>query len=251
MVRTGRSKAELILTSEERERLGRWTRRRKLSRALVLRFRIVLACGGGMLNKDVAVLVGCAASVVTKWWSRFVEARLDGLVDEPCPGRPAMITADQVEDVVVATPESTPANATHWLQPAFPRLPGMPEKRAHDYFRHGTTSLFATMNMQNGTVITSTHHRHRAIKLKNFPQKTNQQIPEHLDIHMVCDNDDTHKHPTVTAWVQKHPRLHIHFTPTHSSGTNQVKHLLTEITRDLLQRPNHHSVQALEKDLLD
>ncbi|RAA68472.1 IS630 family transposase, partial [Burkholderia multivorans] len=114
MARTGRPKAELILTDEEREQLERWTRRRKSSQGLALRSRIVLACGDGMSNKDVAALVGCSDPTVTKWRSRFVEARLDGLVDDPRPGRPATITAEQVEDVVVATLESTPANATHW-----------------------------------------------------------------------------------------------------------------------------------------
>jgi transposase len=114
MARTGRPKAELILTSEEREQLARWARRRKSSQALALRSRIVLACGEGLTNKDVAVLIGCSAPTVTKWRSRFVQARLDGLVDDPRPGRPATVTTEQVEDVVVATLEATPKNATHW-----------------------------------------------------------------------------------------------------------------------------------------
>jgi transposase len=91
-----------------------WLRRRKSSQALVLRSRIVLACGEGMTNKDVAALVGCSAPTVTKWRSRFVEHRLDGLVDDRRPGRPATVRAEQVEDVIVATLESAPANATHW-----------------------------------------------------------------------------------------------------------------------------------------
>ena len=324
MARTGRPKAELILTDEEREQLERWTRRRKSSQALALRSRIVLACGDGMSNKDVAALVGCSDPTVTKWRSRFVEARLDGLVDDPRPGRPATITAEQVEDVVVATLESTPANATHWSrakmaertglskstigrvwkafglrphqadgfklsndplfvekvydivglyldppesavvlsvdeksqvqalsrsQPAFPMMPGMPEKRTHDYFRHGTTSLFAAMNVADGTVIASTHRRHRAVEFKKFLQKIDQNVPEHLDVHVVCDNYGTHKHPAVTAWVEKHPRFHMHFTPTYSSWINQVERLFAEVTRELLQRSDHRSVQALEKDL--
>jgi len=114
MARTGRPKAALILTNEEREQLARWARRRKSSQALALRSRIVLACGDGLTNKDVAALIGCSAPTVTKWRSRFVEHRLDGLVDDPRPGRPATVTAEQVEEVVVATLESTPENATHW-----------------------------------------------------------------------------------------------------------------------------------------
>ena len=114
MPRAGRPKAELILTVEEREQLLRWSRRAKSSQALALRSRIILACGEGLANKAVAGQVGCSINTVTKWRSRFLESRLDGLVDEPRPGRPATITAERVEEVVVATLESTPKNATHW-----------------------------------------------------------------------------------------------------------------------------------------
>ena len=114
MARTGRPKAELILTDEEREQLTRWTRRGKTAQALALRSRIILACASGLSNKDVATTLECSAPTVTKWRQRFVEHRLDGLSDEPRPGRPALITTEQVEDIMVATLESTPTNATHW-----------------------------------------------------------------------------------------------------------------------------------------
>src|SRR5664280_2324990 len=114
MSRTGRPKPVLVLSEQEREQLLRWSRRRKSSQALALRSRVVLACAEGADNKTVAGELGCAAATVGKWRARFVEHRLDGLLDEARPGRPPRITADQVEDVVVATLESTPANATHW-----------------------------------------------------------------------------------------------------------------------------------------
>jgi hypothetical protein len=114
MTRTGRPKVELVLTDDERAQLTRWSRRAKSSQALALRSRIVLACADGADNKTVAARAGCAPRTVGKWRARFVELRLDGLVDEPRPGRPPVITVDRVEDVVVATLESTPANATHW-----------------------------------------------------------------------------------------------------------------------------------------
>ena len=114
MPRTGRPKTVLVLTDGERDQLVRWSRRRKSSQALALRSRIVLACADGLDNKAVAAQLGCAAATVGKWRARFVEHRLDGLTDEDRPGRPPVISADQVEDVVVATLESTPANATHW-----------------------------------------------------------------------------------------------------------------------------------------
>ena len=324
MARSGRPKAELVLTEDEREQLVRWARRRKSSQALALRCRIVLACADGKDNKTVATQLGCAAATVGKWRGRFVEDRLDGLLDEPRSGRPASITADQVEDIVVATLEATPQNATHWSrkkmaersglskstigriwkafdlkphledgfklstdplfvdkvydivglylnppesavvlsvdeksqvqalarsQPAFPMMPGMPEKRTHDYVRHGTTSLFAALNIVDGTVISSLHRRHRAVEFKKFLIKIDTEVPADLDVHLICDNYSTHKAPTIVAWLEKHPRFHLHFTPTYSSWINQVERLFAYVTADLLQRSDHRSVQALEADL--
>jgi transposase len=324
MARTGRPKAELVLTDEEREQLVRWSRRRKSSQALALRSRIVLGCADGLDNKAVAAQLGCAAATVGKWRGRFVAHGLDGLTDEPRPGRPAVISADQVEDVVVATLESTPDNATHWSrakmaertglskstigriwkafdlkphraegfkvsndplfvekvydivglylnppeaavvlcvdeksqvqalarsQPAFPMMPGMPEKRTHDYVRHGTTSLFAAFNIDDGTVISALHRRHRATEFKKFLAKIDTEVPAHLDVHLVCDNYSTHKHPIVKKWLAAHPRFHMHFTPTYSSWINQVERLFAYVTTDLLQRSDHRSVQALEADI--
>jgi hypothetical protein len=108
MASRGRPKAELVVTEEERQTLTRWARRRKSSQALALRSRIVLGCAEGLSNKEVAARQRVAQPTVGKWRARFVEARCDGLVDEPRPGRPASVTAEQVEDVVVATLESTP-----------------------------------------------------------------------------------------------------------------------------------------------
>jgi len=324
MARTGRPKAELVVTAEEREQLVRWSRRRKSSQALALRSRIVLACADGADNKSVAGQLGCAQATVGKWRARFIEHRLDGLTDDDRPGRPTSITVDQIEDVVVATLESTPANATHWSrakmaqrsglsrstigriwksfelkphraegfklsndplfiekvhdvvglylnppeaavvlsvdeksqiqalarsQPAFPMMPGMPEKRTHDYARHGTTSLFAALNIVDGTVISSLHRRHRAIEFKKFLAKIDTEVPAHLDVHLICDNYGTHKSPTIVRWLEGHPRFHMHFTPTYSSWINQVERLFAYVTADLLQRSDHRSVQALEADI--
>jgi transposase/transcriptional regulator with XRE-family HTH domain len=324
MPRTGRPKTVLVLTDGERDQLVRWSRRRKSSQALALRSRIVLACADGLDNKVVAAQLGCAAATVGKWRARFVEHRLDGLTDEDRPGRPPVISADQVEDVVVATLESTPANATHWSrakmaertglskstigriwrafelqphraegfklsndplfiekvydvvglylnppeaavvlcvdeksqvqalarsQPAFPMMPGMPEKRTHDYVRHGTTSLFAAFNINDGTVISALHRRHRSTEFKKFLTKIDTEVPQHLEVHLVCDNYGTHKHPTVKKWLEAHPRFHMHFTPTYSSWINQVERFFAYVTADLLQRSDHRSVQALEGDI--
>src|SRR5690625_1316830 len=116
MARTGRPKAALMLTDDERDQLQRWSRRAKSSQALALRSKIILECASGASNTAVAEELRCSSKTVSKWRARFVELRMDGLVDEPRPGRPPSVPADVVEDVVVATLEQTPSDATHWTR---------------------------------------------------------------------------------------------------------------------------------------
>ena len=125
MPRSGRPKTLLEVTDDERDQLIRWARRAKSAQALALRSRIVLACADGLNNKEVAARLGCAAATVGKWRARFVEGGLDGLSDEPRPGRPASIAIDQIEEVVVATLESKPENATHWSRSKMAQRSGL------------------------------------------------------------------------------------------------------------------------------
>ena len=112
--------------------------------------------------------------------------------------------------------EKSQMQALQRSQPALPMMPGMPERRTHDYVRHGTTTLFAALNVADGTVITSLHRRHRATEFKKFLTKVEAQVPEDLQIHLICDNYGTHKHPIIKTWLGAHPRVHLHFTPTYS-----------------------------------
>lgn len=151
--------------------------------------------------------------------------------------------------VVLSVDEKSQVQALARSQPAFPMMPGMPEKRTHDYVRHGTTSLFAAFNTVDGSVISSIHRRHRAIEFKKFLAKIDSEVPDDLDVHLVCDNYGTHKFPTVTKWLEAHSRFHMHFTPTYSSWLNQVERFFAYVTADLLQRSDHRSVQALEAEI--
>ena len=313
-----------MLTDAERDQLTRWARRAKSSQALALRSKIVLACAEGVPSREVAARLGTHEDTAGKWRRRFLARRLDGLADEDRPGRPPSVSLDQVEEVIVATLEQTPKDATHWSrksmaarsglskstigriwrdfglqphradgfklssdplftekvvdvvglyhdppekavvlcvdeksqiqaldrsQPVLPMMPGMPERRSHDYYRHGITSLFAAFNIADGTVISELHRQHRATEFRKFLATIDKAVPAELDVHLVCDNYGTHKTPAIRAWLAKHPRFHMHFTPTGSSWINQVERWFGFLTSQMIRRGVHKSVQALEADI--
>jgi transposase len=151
--------------------------------------------------------------------------------------------------VVLCVDEKSQVQALGRSQPAFPMMPGMPEKRTHDYVRSGTTSLFAAFNTSDGTVISSLHRRHRSVEFRKFLAKIDAEVPAGLAVHLVCDNYGTHKTPAVKTWLAAHPRFQMHFTPTYSSWLNQVERLFAFVEDDLLRRSHHNSVQQLEADI--
>jgi transposase/transcriptional regulator with XRE-family HTH domain len=153
--------------------------------------------------------------------------------------------------VVLSVDEKSQIQALDRSQPVLPMMPGMPERRTHDYLRNGLTTLFAAFNVQDGTVICSLHRRHRAVEFKKFLTKIDHEVPEHLDIHLICDNYGTHKTPAIRAWLERHPRFHLHFTPTSSSWINQVERWFGFLADQKIRRGAHKNVQALEADIRD
>jgi transposase len=134
-------------------------------------------------------------------------------------------------------------------QPVLPMLPGTPERRTHDYVGHGVTSLFAALDVASGQVIGSLHRRHRSTEFRRFLTKLDNEVPEDLDVDLVCDNYATHTTDTIQRWLATHPRFQVHFVPTSSSWLNQVERFIAELTTKLLQRGVQTSVHALEADI--
>jgi len=269
-MRTGRPKQALSLTEEEQDRLQSLAHRARSQPLLARRARVVLACGEGLDNKTVARKVRASLGMVGKWRARFLQARLEGLYDEPRPGAPRQVSDAQVEQVVVQTLESTPRGETHWstrglakatglsrmtisriwrafglqphrtdtfklspdplliekvrdivglymnppdhalvlcvdeksqiqaldrTQPLLPLRPGQLERRTHDYKRHGTTSLFAALELKTSRVIAQLHRRHRSSEFRKFLDVIEAHVPAGLDVHIILDNYGTHKTP--------------------------------------------------------
>jgi len=312
------------LTEAEREQLESWSRRLTTSQALAQRSRIVLALASGLGPGEVANHLNVHRNTVAKWRRRFEAERLDGLVDEPRPGRPRTVTDSHVDQVITRTLESAPRDATHWstrsmakevgltqsavhriwrafglqphraetfklskdpqfvakvrdvvglylnpperavvlcvdeksqiqaldrTQPILPLAPGLPERATHDYTRHGTSSLYAALDLGTGKVIGSLHARHRAVEFKQFLQTLDREVPADLDVHVILDNSSTHKTPAIHKWLTAHPRFVLHFTPTSSSWLNLVERWFAELTNKKLRRGAHRSTRALNADI--
>jgi transposase len=314
--------SELKLTVQESNQLVEWTRRHKTSQALALRSRIVLACAQGADNSEVGRRCRVTRQTVGKWRSRFLERRLDGLLDEPRPGAPRKLDDARIERLIVTTLNERPREATHWstrllatklgvsqstvsrawrafglqphrvetfklstdplfidkvrdivglylnpptkamllcvdeksqiqaldrTQPLLPLAPGVAERRTHDYERHGTTSLFAALDLATGRVIGELHRRHRSQEFLAFLRTIEANVPAKLDVHLVLDNYGTHKTPSVKAWFARHPRFHLHFTPTSGSWLNLVERFFATLSTRQIKRGSHRSTRELEQ----
>ncbi len=135
-------------------------------------------------------------------------------------------------------------------QPVLPMMPGVAERRTHTYRRHGTTSLFAALDIATGAVIGKCYKRHRAKEFLDFLKQIDAHMPDGPDVHLVMDNYATHKTPKIKAWLARRPHWHVHFTPTSASWINQVERWFAELTRKQLQRGVHRSVAELKADIM-
>jgi len=151
--------------------------------------------------------------------------------------------------LVLCVDEKAQIQALDRTQPLLPMRPGQIERRTHDYERHGTTSLFAALEMASGRIIGECHRRHRAIEFRRFLDTVDAATPAELDVHVILDNYGTHKTASIQRWLLRRPRYHLHFTPTGSSWINLVERWFATLTERQLRRGTYRSTQELENAL--
>lgn len=153
--------------------------------------------------------------------------------------------------VVLCVDEKSQIQALDRTQPLLPMRPGQPERRTHDYRRHGTTSLFAALDVATGRVIGKCRRQHRSVEFKGFLETIDRAVPSDLEVHLVLDNYGTHKTALIHNWLLKRPRFHLHFTPTSSSWLNLVECWFSKLTCKRIRRGSFRSTAQLEKAIED
>ena len=148
--------------------------------------------------------------------------------------------------LVVCVDEKTQIQALDRTAPLLPMRPGQIERRTHDYVRHGTTSLFAALNLKTGRVLGACHRRHRSTEFRRFLDRIDAAVPADQDVHIVMDNYGTHKTALIHHWLAKRPRFHVHFTPTGASWLNLVERWFAALTEKQLRRGVYRSTRELE-----
>ena len=151
--------------------------------------------------------------------------------------------------IVLCVDEKSQIQALEHTQPLLPLRPGLPACRTHDYVRHGTTTLFAALNAKTGKIIGKCYRRHRAVEFVKFLRVIDESVPMTLDVHLILDNYSTHKTPLVRRWIARHPRFHVHFTPTYSSWINLVESWFAILTNRRLRRSSFRSTRQLEREV--
>jgi transposase len=305
----------------QRVLLERWVRAHGTPQSVAMRARIVLRAADGQSNSAIARELGVSRPTVIMWRERFVAGGPAALGEVKAGrGRKRTITAAKVNEIVVATTQTTPPGETHWscrsmakaqgvsaatvqriwdahglqphrvrsfklsndprfsekltdvvglylnppekalvlcvdeksqiqaldrTQPSLPMKPGRAGTMTHDYKRNGTTTLFAALNTLDGSVVGECLPRHRHQEFLKFLRTLDREFPAELDLHLIVDNYRTHKHDNVNHWLAKHPRFHLHFTPTSSSWLNLIERWFRELTDKAIRRGVFYSVPDL------
>ena len=209
--------------------------------------------------RSMASAVGHAASTVHRIWQAFglqphrsetFKLSSDPFFVEKVRDIVGLYLAPPERALVLCVDEKSQVQALDRTQPLLPMRPGQPERRSHDYTRHGTTTLFAALDIATGEVIARCFPRHRAREFLKFLRTIEANVPADLDVHLVMDNYATHKTPAIRKWFARHPRWHIHFTPTSASWLNQVERFFALLTEKQLRRGIHRSTRELEDAIL-
>jgi transposase len=206
--------------------------------------------------RDMAKASGVSRSSVNRIWRAFA---LQPHRSETFKLSPDPLLIEKVRDivglymnppdhaVVLCVDEKAQIQALDRTQPILPLAPGVPQRRTHDYMRHGTTTLFAALDMATGKVIGELHRRHRATEFLKFLRTIDANVPEALEVHLVMDNYGTHKTPSVKGWFARHPRFHAHFTPTSASWLSMVERWFGLLSEKQIKRGTHRSTIELEQ----
>ncbi len=196
-------------------------------------------------KRELAARVGISPTSVHRIWRAF---GLQPWRTEDFKLSPDPLLIDKIRDVVglylappanaavFAVDEKPQIQALERTAPVLPMIPGVPERRSHDYVRHGTIDLFAALNTATGKVIGKLSAQHRAVDFRDFLDEIDRQVEPGLAIHVICDNLSAHKAPVVQKWLLAHPRTQLHFTPTYSSWISQVERWFAELQRRCLDR---------------
>jgi len=153
--------------------------------------------------------------------------------------------------IVLCLDEKSQIQALERRQPLLPLAFGQSERHTATYRRHGTTNLFAALDVATGRVIGECYPKKRAVEFRRFLNRVAREVPDGLTVHLIVDNSSIHGAPEIRRWLRRHPHLHLHFTPTYSSWLNLVERWFASLTTDALRRANHHSTNELECAILE
>ncbi len=211
-------------------------------------------------TRSMAEATGLSQSTISRMWRAFAlvphrtetfKLSTDPLFVEKVRDIVGLYLDPPAKALVLSVDEKSQIQALDRAQPIFPMLPGQAERRSHDYRRHGTTSLFAALDLATGRVIGQLHRRHRAAEFRTFLDRIEAEVPQDLDVHLILDNYGTHKTAAIHRWLARHSRYHLHFTPKGASWINLVERWFATLTEKQIRRGSHRSVHALERAIKD